>query len=67
MMYQVIGKCGRCGGPVGYESGWMSTLPQRAHCGQCGANAKNSYGGTIEMEEPATSNLDELLQRRKAE
>lgn len=51
MNNQIIGTCGKCGGPVVYLGTWNSVLPQIPKCSHCGSMPKNAFGPVLEMED----------------
>lgn len=51
MNRKTIGKCSICGGAVTVPTTWMSVVPPRPQCEQCGAYASQTAGlPTVPME-----------------
>lgn len=60
MSMQVIGSCGRCGGPVTMPMYWGGTVPPVGTCQRCGATAKQSGSPVIDMDPPPEVRIPKL-------
>lgn len=57
-VYETIGTCSLCGGPVLHGLTKKTRKHRPDHCGDCGATVKGAHGPIISMEQRPGSRLD---------